>query len=111
MEAVTTMEELEAFIERSKQQTVVLFKHSTRCPISSHADEEMSKVAEEFESQGIAIGRILVVENRDVSLACADKLGIKHESPQVIVLRDGEPAWNESHHAIRYDNLESILTQ
>ncbi|SYX82647.1 bacillithiol system redox-active protein YtxJ [Paenibacillus alvei] len=111
MEAVTTMEALESLIERSKEQTVVLFKHSTRCPISAHADEEMVKVAEDFEPQGIAIGRILVVENRDVSLACADMLSIKHESPQVIVLRDGEPAWNESHHAIRYDKLESVLGQ
>lgn len=110
MEAVTTTEALDALIGLSRQQIVILFKHSTQCPISAHADQEMVKVAENYEPKGIAIGRILVIENRDVSLACSDKLGVKHESPQVIVLRDGEPIWNDSHYAIRYDKLESVLS-
>ena len=110
MKAVSSLENLQEAIDLSSQQIVVLFKHSTRCPISAQADEEMAKVEEDYGNKGVGFGRILVVENRDVSLACADKLGIKHESPQVLVLKNGEVAWHDSHNAIRYDKLESVLT-
>ncbi|MBN3526030.1 bacillithiol system redox-active protein YtxJ [Paenibacillus apiarius] len=110
MKAVDSIENLQEAIDLSSQQTVVLFKHSTRCPISAQADEEMVKVEDDYEHKGVGFGRILVVEHRDVAQACAEQLGIKHESPQVLVLKNGKVAWHDSHYAIRYDKLESVLT-
>lgn len=110
MRSIDTEQALQEWLDSTREHTAVLFKHSTRCPISARANEEMSRVAEEFEPQGTAMGQILVVEHRDVSLACADKLGIKHESPQVIVMKQGDVVWHDSHHAITFDNLSSELT-
>ncbi|PZM63503.1 bacillithiol system redox-active protein YtxJ [Paenibacillus dendritiformis] len=110
MRSIDTEQALQEWIDSTKEQTAVLFKHSTRCPISARANEEMGKVAEEFEPRGIAMGRILVVEHRDAALACTDKLGIQHESPQVIVMKEGQVVWHDSHHAITFDNVSSELT-
>ncbi|MDK8180874.1 bacillithiol system redox-active protein YtxJ [Paenibacillus sp. UMB4589-SE434] len=108
---VDTDSKLHELISKSHEQPVVLFKHSTRCPISTNADEEMSLVVKDFSQGPIQFGLIYVVENRDVSLLAADELGIKHESPQVLVLQDGKVLWHDSHYGIRYDKLEPILSQ
>ncbi|WP_088547383.1 bacillithiol system redox-active protein YtxJ [Paenibacillus aquistagni] len=110
MNSIHSIEDLEAFIAGSHEQPAVLFKHSTRCPISAQAAEEMKQVTAQFEGKNIAFGLVLVVEDREVSLAAQDKLGVKHESPQVMLLKDGSVIWHDSHHQIRCDRLESILS-
>ncbi|MGZ9587036.1 bacillithiol system redox-active protein YtxJ [Paenibacillus marinisediminis] len=111
MIAIQSEEALLEMIQQSVGKPLVLFKHSTRCPISSAANEEMKKIEEDFQDRGINFGLIYVVENRDVSLACAKLADVKHESPQVIVLQDNKVLWNQSHYAIRYDRLEPVLSE
>ncbi|UHA74069.1 bacillithiol system redox-active protein YtxJ [Paenibacillus sp. 481] len=110
MKRIQTLEQLQTIIAESHQQPVVLFKHSTRCPVSSQADEEMDSVVKDFADKGIVFGKILVVEERPVSLECAEQLGIKHESPQVLLLQQGNVIWHDSHYAIRYDKVSEKLT-
>ncbi len=84
---------------------VLLFKHSTACPISGAAHRE-------FEAwvggapQGVRIARVLVIEARPVSNAIAERLGVRHESPQAILVKDGKAAWTASHRAITRDALD-----
>ncbi|MND04785.1 hypothetical protein D3C83_252140 [compost metagenome] len=52
---------------------------------------------------------VKVVEAKPVSNAVAEKLGIQHESPQIILLQGGKPVWNASHHNIRAENIEAAL--
>ena len=111
MIAIRSEEALQEMIQQSEGKPLVLFKHSTRCPISSAANEEMKKIEADFQDRGITFGLIYVVENRDVSLSCANQVGIKHESPQVLVLQDKKVLWNQSHYAIRYDKLEPVLSE
>ena len=74
----------------SKQKPVIVFKHSNACSISSRAYREMEKVEADV--------NILVVQSaRDVSRELANLTGVRHETPQVIVLRDGKAVWNASH--------------
>lgn len=81
---------LDNLITDSKQKPVIVFKHSNACSISSKAYREMEKV------QGDV--NILVVQSaRDVSRELANLTGVRHETPQVIVLRDGKAVWNASH--------------
>ena len=81
---------LDSLITDSKQKPVIVFKHSNACSISSKAYREMEKV------QGDV--NILVVQSaRDVSRELANLTGVRHETPQVIVLRDGKAVWNASH--------------
>ena len=81
---------LDSLITDSKQKPVIVFKHSNACSISSKAYREMEKVQADV--------NILVVQSaRDVSRELANLTGVRHETPQVIVLRDGKAVWNASH--------------
>lgn len=74
--------------------TAIVFKHSTECPISANARREM----ESFESAGgsVPIYRVDVNEQQELSESIAERTGLEHQSPQVIVLRHGRPEWNAS---------------
>lgn len=81
---------LEELFRQSHEKPVVLFKHSTTCPISAGVYEEVSRVDGD-------INLIIMQSARDVSNAVAGKTGIRHESPQAIILRGGEPVYHASH--------------
>ena len=81
---------LDSLITDSRQKPVIVFKHSNACSISSRAYREMEKVEAEV--------NILVVQSaREISRELANLTGVRHETPQVIVLRDGRAVWNASH--------------
>jgi bacillithiol system protein YtxJ len=81
---------LESLMSDSKQKPVIVFKHSNACSISARAYREMEKMEADV--------NILVVQSaRDVSRELANLTGVRHETPQVIVLRDGKAVWNASH--------------
>ena len=50
-----------------------------------------------------------VIRARDLSNTIADKLGVTHQSPQLIYVRDGEAAWNGSHHEIQKSSIDDAL--
>ena len=99
--------DLENFLERSKADPVLIFKHSTQCPVSDQAYEEFTRFLET--SGDMTCGVVLVIENRDVSNAIAALLGVRHESPQAIVVRDGQQKWNASHWSITADALTEAV--
>jgi bacillithiol system protein YtxJ len=76
----------------------VVFKHSTRCPISRRADGEVGAFLSDHPD--VPVHRILVVEDRPVSLAFAERSGVAHASPQALVLRGGRMTWHGSHYEI-----------
>ena len=85
---------LDSLFADSKTKPVIVFKHSNACSISSRAYREM----EQFEGQV----NILVVQSaREVSRELANLTGVRHETPQVIVLRDGKAVWDASHFDVK----------
>ena len=85
---------LDNLITDSKRKPIIIFKHSNACSISSRAYREMEKVQ--------APVNILEVQSaREVSRELANMTGIRHETPQVIVLRDGKAVWNASHFEVQ----------
>lgn len=101
---LTSEEQLQNLYNQSDEQAVVIFKHSTRCPISHGAASEMDKVLQK-PPQNIAFARVLVVENRSVSLRVAKDLAVRHESPQVIILKNKEVLFRASHRDITEDRV------
>ncbi|PWT90686.1 MAG: bacillithiol system redox-active protein YtxJ [Blastocatellia bacterium] len=91
---VDTREALDTLIDNSKSHPVVVFKHSTACGISAAAYREMEK----YEGD---VSLVVVQTARDVSRELATITGIRHESPQVIILRNGKAVWNASHYQIK----------
>ena len=104
MQPLTTQAEFDALAESA---TVVLLKHGARCPISTRAREEIAAFANAHPN--VPVCAIEVTANRTLSEYVADRLGVTHESPQAIVLRDGRAVWYATHYDITVDELVSQL--
>lgn len=106
---ITTKEDLHRVVEHSATEPLLLFKHSTRCPISSGAYQELENYLNGAPNEKITYGLIYVVEDREVSNEAAEVLGVKHESPQALLVKDGQTVWHTSHSRITAEALRGIL--
>ncbi len=97
---INSIEELEQLFEKSNEMPVVLFKHSTTCPISSSVYHEISDLAAE-------INLVTIQKSRHISNAIAEKVGIRHESPQAFVIKNGKPVYYGSHFDITAQDIEN----
>ncbi|MEC0176256.1 MULTISPECIES: bacillithiol system redox-active protein YtxJ [Paenibacillus] len=111
MTKLTTSDQLQSALEASTDKPLLLFKHSTRCPISSGAYREMMSYLEDQPNEAVQYGLIHVVEDRPVSMEAADRLGVQHESPQVILVQNQAPIWHTSHSHITSEVIKEHLQQ
>lgn len=88
------------------QGTGFIFKHSSRCSISSMM---RPMFMDWLEAQGddVQAFEIGVVEYRPVSNLVAQRLGVTHESPQAILVKNGKAVWNDSHLRITPEALDA----
>ena len=91
---IDDMAALDNLFADSRNKPVIVFKHSNACSISSRAYREM----EQFEGQ---VNILEVQSAREVSREFANLTGVRHETPQVIVLRDGKAVWDASHFDVK----------
>jgi bacillithiol system protein YtxJ len=106
---LSDLEMLEAAITESLERPVLLFKHSRTCGISCEALEELhAHVAENGQAASYKV--ITVQSHRRVSDTATARFGIRHETPQAILLRDGRPVWNASHFRITAAELARVLS-
>lgn len=99
---LNSTEKLDELIESSNENPVVLFKHSVTCPISSGVYQIVSGVDAD-------VNLVIMQTARNISNAIAEKTGIRHESPQAIVLKDGEPVYHASHYDVTAEDLEKFV--
>jgi bacillithiol system protein YtxJ len=91
---------LEALLETSKQRPVWVFKHSLTCGTSAAAWAEFQRFAADPSADGAIFALIEVQTARAVSTALAQRTGVLHQSPQVLLLRNACAAWHASHYQI-----------
>lgn len=104
MQAVTDTQTLEQLFGADE---AILFKHNTTCPISAMAHEQMEGFEERHPDTPVNI--VDIHANRALSNAIEERTGITHESPQIILLRQGKPVFHESRMEIRAEDLEQHL--
>lgn len=97
-----SIEKLDELFEKSKETPVVLFKHSLTCPISTDASTQMSIVNGD-------VNLVIVQISRSISNEIEMRTNIQHESPQLIILKDGKPVYSASHYKITADSVEGVL--
>jgi len=97
---------LKEALNKSHDEPVVVFKHSNTCPISTRANRQMEKLSKPTDPP---VYRLIVQYSRNLSNEIASKFNIKHESPQVIVLKDGEPIFTASHYAVSTESVRNVL--
>jgi len=100
-------EDLEHLLERSRTDPILIFKHSTQCSVSSAAYEEFLQF--ESEATEVPCGLVLVIENRRLSNVIEAELGVRHESPQAIVVENRRQTWYASHWSISADVLNQAI--
>jgi len=103
---ISSVEELDRLADQT--DTSILFKHSTRCPVSA-----MAKRSVEYNwsvlPEGTAIYFIDLIAHRAVSNAIAEKWNVRHESPQVLLIKGGQCVYHASHEAIDLEELVKYL--
>lgn len=103
------VQSLDAAIAESRERPVLLFKHSRHCGVSCEALDELQAHIESQTEETAAYKMITVQTHRPVSDAAAQRLGLRHETPQAILLRDGKVIWNASHFRITATQLDQAL--
>jgi bacillithiol system protein YtxJ len=105
-----SIEIVDKIIEESKEKPVVIFKHSTSCSISAMALNRLERSWNENEMTEVKPYYLDLISYRNVSNAVAEKFGIMHQSPQVLLIKDGKSVYDDSHMGISYQNLKSGVT-
>lgn len=94
--------QLEEIIQRSENTPQVIFKHSTRCSISSMAKSRLDK---NDNPEGIDFYYLDLIKHRNISNKIADDFKVQHQSPQVLLIRNGKCTYTESHSGIMMDEI------
>ena len=105
---LSTLKQLESISEKSKTKTQVIFKHSTRCGISRMV---MNQFIEGYElnENDLDLYYLDLLNYRDVSNEVGYKFQVMHQSPQLLVIRNGVVVAHDSHGAINGINLNQFV--
>jgi bacillithiol system protein YtxJ len=95
---------LDSLFERSNAEPVLLFKHSNSCPISARAYRQMQEVK-------VPVSIVVVQEGRELSRDIEARTGVRHETPQALVLRNGRAVWAISHFDISAEAVEQAMRE
>jgi bacillithiol system protein YtxJ len=100
--SLTDMAQLDSINKNSFDTPQVIFKHSTRCSISSMA---LNRLESSTPPTGVDFYLLDLLQHRNISAAIAEKFKVHHESPQVLVIINGECTYDESHMGISMDEI------
>lgn len=101
---LTDLGQLSEIIEISNEKPVAIFKHSTRCSVSRMA---LKQFENEFNSSDKVTPYFLdLIAHRDISNEIASRFGVTHQSPQLILIKEGKAVYNVSHSDIDAEELD-----
>lgn len=107
---LSKLEELEDLDKRSFElpEGLLIFKHSRRCSISAMAFNRFTRKWK-YDEEKFPIYYLDVIGQRNISNEVANKYGIRHESPQILLIKNGVCDYNASHMGISPSELNEIL--
>lgn len=108
LEALHDTPRTDALLSDSHQHPLLLFKHSDTCGTSMQAFEELEQYLADADPR-IRHGLVTVQTDRAISDHVAARLGVRHQSPQAILICRGEVVWTASHHRITADALRQAV--
>lgn len=105
---LNSIADMEEVIQKSFEKPQLIFKHSTRCSISALAKSRLES-GWRFEEKLVEPIYLDLLVHRDVSNKIEAHFNIRHESPQVLLIKDGECVYHASHTMINVDSLEERI--
>jgi bacillithiol system protein YtxJ len=106
---LTSQAQLEQFPHESAEQYLLIFKHSTSCSISRMSLDRLQRNWKSEEMESVKPYFLDLLSYREISNLIASTFGVQHESPQVIVIKDGKPIYACSHYEIDYHEIKKIV--
>lgn len=94
--------QLTAIKQESTEKPVVIFKHSTRCSISIMVKNRLDKATQ---PDNIKFYYLDLLQHRNISNKIAEDFQVHHESPQVLLIKNGECIYEESHNGIFMEEI------
>jgi len=101
-----TVEQVDAIIELSHSKQVVIFKHSTSCGISKMVLKGFQRDIDSMDVDATNFYFLDLIAFRSVSNYIADKLEVRHESPQMIIIQNGKAVHDASHNTINATSIK-----
>jgi bacillithiol system protein YtxJ len=106
---IESSDNLDDAIAQSHHQAVAIFKHSTRCSISSMAKDRLERSWDFSDDKGPLMYYLDLIIYRTISNQIADRFKVHHESPQLILIKNGEAIYDASHNDISIKELKEVL--
>lgn len=104
---LTSDAQLDAIKQESEKQPVLIFKHSTTCSISAMA---LSRMERNWNEQiGVKPYYLDLLANRPISAKIESDFGVEHESPQVLLIRNGACVYDASHMGISFAGVQQAV--
>jgi bacillithiol system protein YtxJ len=105
---LTSENQLSDIVTKSSEKPQVIFKHSTRCSTSSMV---LNRLERSDSSDTVDFYFLDLIQYRHISALIAENFHVAHESPQVLVIKNGNCTFDESHFAIQMDEIleQSVL--
>ncbi len=103
---LTTEAQLDEIVQLSDTKPTLIFKHSTRCSISTTALSRLERAWDAEESPAYYLD---LITYRPISGAIAEKFAVEHQSPQVLVINQGKCTYSATHWDIAMDEIKPYL--
>lgn len=106
--SLNTLSAIDQVVEASRQNEkgVIIFKHSTRCAISTMAWSRLQRNWKLAQNE-LPVYLLDLIQHRDVSNAVAERFNVAHESPQLLLIKNGEVVYHASHYSINTAEVEA----
>ncbi|QAY67178.1 bacillithiol system redox-active protein YtxJ [Paenibacillus protaetiae] len=106
---IQTIEEWNSALEGSNGHPLVVFKHSTTCPVSANAYREFNDYLSDKPRSDADYVLVKVIESRPVSNQIAEDTAVKHESPQIMLIENKQKVWTTSHWSVTKAHITAVL--
>ena len=106
---ITTIEEWDDIFNKSTDKDQIILKHSTTCPVSTNALDEYNAYLNDNPNENIDYTLVKVRESRPVSNKIEADLGVKHESPQIIYIKDQKKYWSATHWSVTMAHMQAVI--
>lgn len=106
---LTDSTQIEEIKELSNSKPVLIFKHSTRCSVSSTSLDRLLRNWKTEDGEKVIPYFLDLIAFRNLSAQIEDTFGVPHESPQVLIIRNGKAVYDNSHFGISYPEIMAQL--
>jgi bacillithiol system protein YtxJ len=103
-----TIDAISTIVEASAARPQLIFKHSTRCGISAAARSRLEEAREDLATE-MDLHYLDLISHRDVSNEIASRFSVEHQSPQILLIRDGASVLSLTHYDIEADKILQMV--